>query len=243
MFVNIVQIRDADLWIRSPIASSQMRTDPFFGSLLMRIVAVVQDHHLHIAEDGFDRVVIWTSLGQTDPVQVQFSHHSPSRSRFARMRPVLIQGDPDRLIWIPSADLSHKPADIHRTLSRKVGPSDSPVEGIVDHKQIEPAARLLRPRQDQLLFQRVAASTVGFDKDGFDVKKQQHAVPRKMPENQANSTQNRASLRIIADDFAPDSTQMESPFFNTRRRCSRLMALTTRRFSRYWRSFVADHRP
>src|ERR687887_1317637 len=199
-----------------------MRADPLLCSLLIRISAVIEYHHLHIAKNVFHWIIIWACFGQADPVQFQLSHRVPSDSRFAGVRTVLIQSEPHVFGFIPTTHLLHK---------------------MVEQEQIELLASLLTKRQHQALFARVAASTVGFDEDRFDIKEQQDSVFWKMLSNQTDSAQNRLPLGVIADDFAPDSAKVESPFLSNRRRCLWLMASTTRCLSRYWRSFSTDQRP
>jgi len=220
-----------------------MRADPLLCSLLIRIIAVIEYHHLHIAKNVFHWIIIWACFGQADPVQFQLSHRVPSDSRFARVRTVLIQSEPHVFGLIPTTHLLHKMAYVFGTLAIQVFPSHLPRAFIVEQEQIELPASLLTKRQHQALFARVAASTVGFDEDRFDIKEQQDSVFWKMLSNQTDSAQNRLPLGVIADDFAPDSAKVESPFLSNRRRCSWLMAFTTRCLSRYWRSFSTDQRP
>src|ERR687888_1129117 len=147
-----------------------MRTDPRLCSLLIRIVAVIEYHHLHIAKNVFHWIIIWACFGQADPVQFQLSHRVPSDSRFARVRTVLIQSEPHVFGFIPTMHLLHKMAYVFGTLAIQVFLSHLPHAFIVEQEQIELPASLLTKRQHQALFARVAASTVGFDEDKFDTR-------------------------------------------------------------------------
>ncbi len=227
MFVRMVQVLDFHMSVASPVASWQMCADAFLGSLNISIVSVVQNHHLHITKECFHGIIVRTSLGQTNPVQLQLSHHSPRNPRLTRMRSVLIQGNPHHLLRIPPAHLAQETTDILRTLARQVRPAGACAAHIVEGKQIELSASLLWARQYQALGRSIAESPVGFDEDWFDIEEQQHSLARKMAPNQANSAQNGPPAGIIAYDLAPDSTKVEAPFLSGRRRCSRLMTLTT----------------
>jgi hypothetical protein len=59
----------------------------------------------------------------------------------------------------------------------------------------------------------------------------------------ADTCQDRMAARVVADELALDAPKAYPPFRSTRRRCSRLMVLTTRRLRRYSRSLASDHRP
>ena len=97
--------------IAPPIASTPVRADSPLGRGRIRVVAVVQDHQLHIAEQRLDWIVIRASLGQTHPVQLQRAHGLPGRARLARMRSVLIQHYPNFLVRIPAPNLPQETDD------------------------------------------------------------------------------------------------------------------------------------
>src|SRR5919202_6944659 len=157
-----------------------MRADPLLCSLLIRISAVIEYHHLHIAKNVFHWIIIWACFGQADPVQFQLSHRVPSDSRFARVRTVLIQSEPHVFGFIPTTHLLHKMAYVFGTLAIQVFPSHLPRAFIVEQEQLDLPASLLTKRQHQALFARIATSTVGFDEDRFDIKEQQDSVFWKM---------------------------------------------------------------
>ena len=106
-----IEIRDVNKPVMATVATPQVRTDPALSGFRFGVIAVVQDHQLHIAEDRFDRVVVWTAFGQADPMQVKFPHRPPRLARFAGMGPVLIEHHPKRGLGIPAAHLSHELAN------------------------------------------------------------------------------------------------------------------------------------
>lgn len=71
----------------------------------LAITAIIQDHKLDVTEDRFNRVVIGAAFGQTDPMEVQFTHDLASEPRLARMGTVLVQDDPHGNIRIPFAEV------------------------------------------------------------------------------------------------------------------------------------------
>ena len=85
-----------------------MRTDSACCRLLVRIIAVVEDHLLNITEDVFHRVIIGTAFGQRNPPEVEFPHKAASLSAFAGMGSILIQDDPYLLRGIPPPDVPHE---------------------------------------------------------------------------------------------------------------------------------------
>jgi hypothetical protein len=92
IFVRIPQVGDADVAIGPPIPSAEMGTDAMPARSGIGIIAIVQDHRLDVTVDCLDRIVIGAGFGQADPVESQGPHHPPRLPRFARMRPVLVQG-------------------------------------------------------------------------------------------------------------------------------------------------------
>src|SRR5262245_30739814 len=86
---------DLDPAIMPPISSPQVCADPSLRILWLGVIAQVQDTLPDVAEDGFHRVVVRTSLGQGDPVQLQFPHQAACLPALARVGPVLIQGQPN----------------------------------------------------------------------------------------------------------------------------------------------------
>lgn len=80
-------------------------------------MAVVQDHKLDVTEDVLHWVIIGTTFGQADPMELQIPHRLAGLARFARMRTILIQRHPNRGIRIPLSQAAHELLDIGRTLT------------------------------------------------------------------------------------------------------------------------------
>ena len=68
--VSKAQVWNRDKSIVAPIPPPEAAADSLSGGAFLRIIAVVQNHQLHIAENGLARVVIRTAFWQTDPVEV-----------------------------------------------------------------------------------------------------------------------------------------------------------------------------
>src|SRR5262245_53053704 len=69
MLVRIEQVRDPDAAIGSPVPIPQVGTDASLRRLGVRVIAVIQNHLLHVTEDRFHGVVVRAPFGQGDPVQ------------------------------------------------------------------------------------------------------------------------------------------------------------------------------
>jgi hypothetical protein len=145
------------------------------------VITVVQDRLLIVAEEGFHRIIVRTSLGQTRPMQSQLPHQTPGLFRLAGMGWVLIQSDPHRLSGIPPSDPTHELADILRSLTAIVRPADSAMIDIVQGKQVEPAARFLLGLKDQFFLPGVAPPTVGLDRDRLDIEEGQDTAATTVP--------------------------------------------------------------
>jgi hypothetical protein len=137
IIVRIRQVWNPDVPVLSPVATPKMRTDTALRCTSVRIVAVVQDHQLDIAEDGLDRVVIRAAFGQTDPVQVQGAHDLTGLLGFARMSGVLIQDNPDHRVGIPLPDATHQATHPGRAFAWKKRPSHPSSLNIIQQEQIE----------------------------------------------------------------------------------------------------------
>jgi len=161
--------------ILSPIAVTQMLADAMLSCLYVGIIAIVQQHQLNIAKHDFDRVVVGTAFGQTDPMQVQRAHDTPRISRLARMSAILIERDPERLIREPAPQAAHELTDVTGAFTGKETPIDSPLNRIVGDEQIEQAACFLRSREHQFLGGGVAPAAIGFHGDRFYIKEDQPA--------------------------------------------------------------------
>jgi hypothetical protein len=90
----------------------------------------------------------------------------------------VIESNPHGLLGIPTANLPHETADLSRAFVVVEGPASAAGIDFIDHKQIEPASRFLRPFQDQPLGRRIAPSSIGFDRNGLLIEEQQYAVRR-----------------------------------------------------------------
>lgn len=158
-------------------------------------------------------------------MQLERPHRLLGLPRFAGMCPVLIQGDPDVVARIPAAHTPHELTDLYGAFAGEERPVGTPTVDLIEEEEIELAPRLLLTGQHELFGRRVSAAPIGFDGNDLDVKKEQPAVPGPMAPQQPETTQNRATLGISAQQFALDPTKMPPPFLSTRRRCSRLMVL------------------
>jgi len=126
-----------------------MDTDSSLRRWRIRVIAIVQDHQLHIAKQSLHGIVIWTCLGQTDPVQLQFPHHATRLAGFARMGAILIQNYPDFLGGIPLPHAAHETTNMFRIFAGVKSPADASLSHIIQRKQVEKTARLLTPLQHQ----------------------------------------------------------------------------------------------
>src|SRR5919198_5779267 len=159
------------------------------------------------------------------------------------MRRIAIEHNPGLLIQVPPMELLHKATHVLGALAVVEGPTAPPSLDFVGDEQIEKAACLLRLLQHEPLGRREAAPAIGLDWNRLDVKEQQHASAGQMLPDPADARQDRVAARVVADELALDTPKAHPPFRSTRRRCSRLMVLTTRRVMRYSRSLASDHRP
>lgn len=92
--------------IFTAIAAAQMSTNPVLGTFGMRVIAVVQDHELDVAEDGLNWVIVRTAFGQADPMQLQVTHDLTGLVRFTRMSTILIQRNPKGIVRIPITEVT-----------------------------------------------------------------------------------------------------------------------------------------
>src|SRR5262249_8965962 len=86
-------------------------------------------------------------------------------------------------------------------------------------------------------------TAVGPDRHHLDIEEQQGGPARPVPPDRPQPPQDRGPLRVGATEFPLDAAKVDPPFWSTRRRCSRLMALTRRRRIAYARSLARDQRP
>jgi len=160
------------------IPATEMSTDAVLGGLGIRVVTVIQDHELHIAENRFDRIVVGAAFGQADPMQFERTHHPAGLPRLAGMGWVLIQDDPNGLGRIPPSHLLHKVTDLLGAFSVIIVPTNAPAFYIIAHKKVEASARFLIALQNQTLGRTEASSAISFDRDRFDIKEQEHPFRR-----------------------------------------------------------------
>ena len=99
---------------------------------------------------------------------------------------------------------------------------------IVDHEQVESTARLLPAVEHQTPARAVSPPAIGVDGDRLFVEEQEDPLGGEVAADPADLGQNRRPSRVPASEFALHPVESNPPFFNTRRRCSRLMVLRTR---------------
>lgn len=105
---------------------------------------------------------------------------------------------------------------------------DTPAPHVVKDKQVEQAPRLLSAVECQAASRGVTSPAVGLDRDGLDIEEEQDSRAGELAPDPADSGQDRGPLRVSAAEGALHTTEVKPPFFRTRRRCSRLMALRIR---------------
>jgi hypothetical protein len=232
MFVRMVQVWDADPAVAPAVSVAQVPADPPLRRPRVGVVAVVQDHLLHVAEDRLHGVIVRTPLGQRDPAQPQAAHGPARLPGLAGVRRVPVQDDADRPAGVPAPHPPHEPADAGRVLGGVEGPVGAAAVDLVSREQVEPPARPLVPRQHQAAGPGVAPPAVGLHRDRLDVEEQQHAPARPVPPPGPDPGQDGAAARVGAGQFALHAAEGEPPFCSRRRRCSRLIARRTRRLRR-----------
>ncbi len=127
----------------SSIPPAQVRTNASFGSAGIRIIAVIQDYQLDVAEHCLHGVIIGTGFGQTDKGNFSSRMMWARQARLARVGRVLIQGDPHLSVWIAATHLTHELTDIDRAFPRQEGPVCASRAGIIAQEEIESDAHLL----------------------------------------------------------------------------------------------------
>ena len=183
---------------------------------------------LHITEEGFRGIVVWACLGQTDPVQFEPAHQSPRLLRLTRVGGILIERDPDLRIAIPASHPVHELADVMGSLARQECPVDTTAPHIVDDKQVEATTRLLPAVEHQTPARGITPPAIGFDGYRLFIEEQQGPLGGKVTPDPADLSQNCRPTTVSASEFALHPEEANPPFFSTRRRCSRLIALRTR---------------
>lgn len=92
--------------ISAAVASTQMGTNSMLSEFGIRVMTVVQDHELYVAEDGLNRVIIGAAFGQADPVQLKLTHNLTGLARFAGMSTILIKSHPNGGVRIPMTEVT-----------------------------------------------------------------------------------------------------------------------------------------
>jgi hypothetical protein len=206
------EVRDANVAVVAAVAPAQVSADPALGRLGVRVIAIVEDHQLHMAEDDLDWIIVRAAFGQTDPVQEQGAHHPPGLARFAGMRPILIEGHPERKVRIPATHLLHELANTLGILAWQKHPMHLATDRVIAHEQVEVPAGLLIARQHQSLGRGVTPTAVGFDRNGLDVEEQQPAVGWQIPKNPADPGQDGEAAGILTDELALDAPKADVVF-------------------------------
>lgn len=212
--------------VLAPVALAPVSADASLCGSRIGIVAGIQDHLLQVAEEGFQRIVVGTSLGQTDPVQLEFPHHFAGEAGLAGVSTVLIQDYPYLLGRIPAAEPAQGAGHLRGVFLAVEGPAYPPTIDLVEAEEIEEAPGFLVAWDLQVPSRGVAPSSVGLDRDGLLVEEQEQARAGPVPPSRANPGQNRGPLRVIAAELALEAPEADAPFLSRRRRCSRLMLLS-----------------
>jgi len=101
-------------------------TDPPLCDRRIGIGTGVENHLLHIGEDGFHRVVVGIAFGQTRPANPQGSQLPACSSALDRMGRVPIQSQSQLPLAVTAADLLEETADIPGTLAGIEAPQPPP---------------------------------------------------------------------------------------------------------------------
>jgi hypothetical protein len=105
---------------------------------------------------------------------------------------------------------------------------DAAVIHLVEQEQVEPATGLLVPLQDQAPGLGVTSPAVGLDCDRLDIEKRQDGTAGAVLPPPSQAVQDQTPIGVGIEELALNATKGVPPFFSTRRRCSRLIALTIR---------------
>jgi hypothetical protein len=159
-------------------------------------------------------------------VQVQGSHQPACLLRLAGVRGVAVERYPDRPPALPTPDPAQVLADELRSFAGEEGPARAAVVSFLEAEQVKAATGLLLAIQDQAYLPGVAPPPLRLDRDRLDVEEDEDPTARPLLPLTAEAVENGRPLRVISKQLAADAPQVESPFFSTHRRCSRLMAGT-----------------
>src|SRR5262245_38509780 len=159
------------------------------------------------------------------------------------MRCIAVEYAPARLLRVPSVERLHQVTHLRGALAIAEGPATPPCIHLIGGAQRAQAARLLRLLLHESPRRREAVATVGRDRHRLDSEAPQHPVAGPMGPEPADARQARGAARRVADARALDAPTASPPWPRTRRRGSRLMALTTRGLLRDGRRWASAHRP
>jgi hypothetical protein len=101
---------------------------------------------------------------------------------------------------------------------------------LVEQVEVETPSSLLVPLQHQAFFvSGVTSAAIRLDGDRLDIEEGEDGAPGPLPPPRPQTVQDHRPIGVVTEEFALDAAQSVPPFFSTRRRCSRLIAPTTRR--------------
>jgi hypothetical protein len=201
--------------IKAAVASAQMGTDSALRGFRIEVIAVIQDHELYVTKDILDRIVIWAAFRQADPMQLKFTHHLTGLVRFTGVSAVLVKNNPDRDFRIPMPKATQELTDIFSAFAGQKHPMHLSTYGIITHEQVKAPACFLVAQKHQTLGQCVAPSAIGFDRNRFDVEKDETPVGGQVPENPADSSQNCRALGVLTEQLALNPPEAQTVFLTT----------------------------
>ena len=202
-----------------------------------------KDVLLNVAEDRLGWVIVRTPFGHARPVQPQLPHRPPRHPRLDGMRRIAIQADPHHLPGIPPTHPPQEATDILRPLAGIEGPMDTALVDLVEQEQVEPPPGLLIPPQYQAFGPCVTSAAIRLDRDRLHIEEGQDGSAWAVVPPRAQPVQDQMPIGIGAEELATDAAKCVSPFFSTRRRCSRLIVGTMRWRMRYAANLANLQRP
>ena len=110
---------------------------------------------------------------------------------------------------------------------------DTALVDLVEQEQVEPPPGLLIPPQYQAFGPCVTSAAIRLDRDRLHIEEGQDGSAWAVVPPRAQPVQDQMPIGIGADELATDAAKCVSPFFSTRRRCSRLIVGTMRWRMRY----------
>src|SRR5271157_3110296 len=171
----------------------------------------------------------------------------------AVVQDVLLDVAEDRLGWVivrtpfghagpVQPQLPHRPPR-HPRLDGIEGPMDTALVDLVEQEQVEPPPGLLIPPQYQAFGPCVTSAAIRLDRDRLHIEEGQDGSAWAVVPPRAQPVQDQMPIGIGAEELATDAAKCGSPFFSTRRRCSRLIVGTMRWRMRYARNLAKLQRP